>query len=104
GGGMWGREVWQPPAIGPILGGWLTDNYGWPWIFYINVPISIVALGMVSAFVVAPPYLRRGIARVDWVGIALLTAGLTGMQIILERGSEHNWFASRAIIVVTVLP
>src|SRR5262247_291260 len=100
---IFGMGVVLAPAIGPILGGWLTDNYGWPWIFYINVPVSILAIGMVSAFVVDPPYLRRGIARVDWVGIALLTAGLTGMQIILERGNEHNWFASRAIIVGTVL-
>jgi DHA2 family multidrug resistance protein len=100
---IFGMGVVLAPAIGPILGGWLTDNYGWPWIFYINVPVSIVALFMVSAFVEDPPYLRRGIARVDWVGIALLTAGLTGMQIILERGNEHSWFASRAITVGAVM-
>jgi MFS transporter, DHA2 family, multidrug resistance protein len=100
---IFGMGVVLAPAIGPILGGWLTDNYGWPWIFYINVPVSIVALFMVSAFVEDPTYLRRGIARVDWVGIALLTAGLTGMQIILERGNEHSWFASRAITVGTAM-
>jgi DHA2 family multidrug resistance protein len=100
---IFGMGVVLAPALGPILGGWLTDNYGWPWIFYINVPVSIVALFMVSAFVEDPPYLRRGIARVDWLGIALLTAGLTGMQIVLERGNEHNWFASRGITIGTVL-
>jgi MFS transporter, DHA2 family, multidrug resistance protein len=100
---IFGMGVVLAPAIGPILGGWLTDNYGWPWIFYINVPVSIVALFMVSAFVEDPAYLRRGITRVDWVGIALLTAGLTGMQIVLERGNEHNWFASRAITLGTVM-
>jgi MFS transporter, DHA2 family, multidrug resistance protein len=100
---LFGMGVVLAPAIGPILGGWLTDNYGWPWIFYINVPVSVVAIFMVSTFVEDPPYLRRGIARVDWMGIALLTAGLTGMQIVLERGNEHNWFASRAIMVGTVL-
>jgi MFS transporter, DHA2 family, multidrug resistance protein len=100
---IFGMGVVFAPAIGPILGGWLTDNYGWPWIFYINIPVSMVAIFMVSTFVGDPPYLRRGIARVDWVGIALLTAGLTGMQIILERGNEHNWFASRAILAGTVL-
>jgi DHA2 family multidrug resistance protein len=100
---LFGMGVVLAPAIGPILGGWLTDNYGWPWIFYINVPVSVVAIFMVSTFVEDPPYLLRGIARVDWMGIALLTAGLTGMQIVLERGNEHNWFASRAIMVGTVL-
>ncbi len=100
---IFGMGVVLAPAIGPILGGWLTDNYGWPWIFYINVPVSIVALVMVNAFVEDPPYLRRGISRVDWIGIALLTAGLTGMQIVLERGNEHNWFASRGITIGTVL-
>ena len=100
---IFGMGVVLAPALGPILGGWLTDNYGWPWIFYINVPVSIVAIGMVKAFVEDPAYLRRGIARVDWVGMALLTAGLTGMQIVLERGNEHNWFASRWIMVGTVL-
>jgi DHA2 family multidrug resistance protein len=100
---MFGMGVVLAPALGPILGGWLTDNYGWPWIFYINVPVSMVAIGMVKAFVEDPAYLQRGIARVDWVGMALLTAGLTGMQIVLERGNEHNWFASRWIMVGTVL-
>jgi MFS transporter, DHA2 family, multidrug resistance protein len=100
---IFGMGVVLAPALGPILGGWLTDNYGWPWIFYINVPVSIVAIGLVKAFVEDPAYLRRGIARVDWVGMALLTAGLTGMQIVLERGNEHNWFASRWIMVGTVL-
>src|ERR671922_711833 len=92
---IFGMGVVLAPALGPILGGWLTDNYGWPWIFYINVPVSIVGMFMVSAVVEDPPYLRRGIARVDWAGIALLSGGLTGMQIVLERGQEHNWFASR---------
>ena len=100
---IFGMGVVLAPAIGPILGGWLTDNYGWPWIFYINIPVSIVALCMVNAFVEDPSYLRRGITRVDWVGIALLTAGLTGMQFVLERGNEHNWFASRAITVGTIM-
>jgi DHA2 family multidrug resistance protein len=85
------------PALGPIVGGWLTDNYGWPWIFYINVPVSIVGILMVSAFVEDPPYLKRGITSIDWLGIALLSIGLTGMQIVLERGQENNWFDSRWI-------
>jgi DHA2 family multidrug resistance protein len=103
---IFGMGVVLAPAMGPILGGWLTDNYGWPWVFYINVPVSIVGLLMVSAFVEDPPYLKRGITRVDWVGMALLTFGLTGLQIVLERGQEHNWFHSSAITagaVITVM-
>ena len=94
---IFGMGVVLAPAMGPILGGWLTDNYGWPWVFYINIPVSLVALVLVSACVDDPPYLRRGITQVDWVGIGLLTLGLTGMQVVLERGQENNWFQSRWI-------
>ncbi len=103
---IFGMGVVLAPAMGPILGGWLTDNYGWPWVFYINIPVSIVGIVMFSAFVEDPPYLRRGIARVDWAGIALLTLGLIVMQIVLERGNENNWFHSSWITagaIMTVL-
>src|SRR5712691_17334 len=103
---IFGMGVVLAPAMGPILGGWLTDNYGWPWVFYINIPVSIVGILMVSAFVEDPPYLRRGITRVDWAGIILLTLGLIGMQVVLERGHENNWFQSRWITagaIMTVL-
>ena len=99
---IFGMGVVLAPAMGPILGGWLTDNYGWPWVFYINIPVSIVGMVMFSAFVEDPPYLQRGIARVDWVGIALLTLGLTVMQIVLERGNENNWFHSSWITTGTI--
>src|ERR1035437_4362 len=91
------------PAIGPVLGGWLTDNYGWAWIFYINIPVSLVGILMVSAFVHDPPYLRRGIKKIDLVGILLLTAGLTGLQVFLERGQEMNWFDSSFILWTAIL-
>src|SRR3990172_7547304 len=91
------------PAIGPIFGGWLTDTYGWAWIFYINVPVSIIGMFMVVAFVEDPAYLRRGVRRVDWLGIVLLTVALTGMQIVLERGQVLNWFESRFIVVGAIV-
>ncbi|MCC6680890.1 MAG: DHA2 family efflux MFS transporter permease subunit [Phycisphaeraceae bacterium] len=91
------------PAIGPILGGWLTDDYGWPWIFFINVPVCVVGLFFVSAYVHDPPYLRRGVARIDWIGIVLLSLILTTLQIVLERGQENNWFQSSWITTMTVL-
>src|SRR5215831_5544072 len=100
---IFGMGVVLAPAMGPILGGWLTDNYGWPWVFYINIPVSIVGLVLISAFVDDPPYLRRGITRVDWAGIGLLTLGLTGLQVVLERGQENNWFQSRWITAGAIL-
>ncbi|MEJ2100192.1 MAG: DHA2 family efflux MFS transporter permease subunit [Desulfobacterales bacterium] len=94
---LWGMGVVLAPAIGPILGGWLTDRYGWPWIFYINVPVSTIGIFMVASFVYDPPYLRRGVRKIDWLGIALLAVALTSMQIVLERGQQENWFDSNMI-------
>ena len=91
------------PAIGPVIGGWLVDNYGWQWVFYINVPFCIVGLMMVSTFVHDPSYLKRGVARIDWTGIGLLTVGLTMMQVVLERGEEVDWFSSHWIVLGSVV-
>jgi DHA2 family multidrug resistance protein len=100
---IFGMGVVLAPALGPIVGGWLTDNYGWPWIFFINVPVSIAGIFMVGAFVHDPHYLRRGVRNVDWLGIALLAVSLTTMQIVLERGQSENWFDSRLIVLGTVI-
>ena len=100
---LYGMGVVLAPAVGPILGGFLTDRFGWSWIFYINVPISIIGMFMVGAFVHDPSYLRRGVRKIDWVGIALLTVALTTMQVVLERGQEKNWFESRMIILGTAV-
>ncbi|HUA33269.1 MAG TPA: DHA2 family efflux MFS transporter permease subunit [Candidatus Binataceae bacterium] len=91
------------PATGPVLGGWLVDNYGWQWVFYINVPFCIIGLLMVSAFVHDPPYLKRGVTKIDWTGIGLLTVGLTTMQIVLERGEEVDWFANNWIVIGSII-
>ncbi|HYB91507.1 MAG TPA: DHA2 family efflux MFS transporter permease subunit [Candidatus Binataceae bacterium] len=85
------------PATGPVIAGWLIDNYGWPFIFYINVPICLICLFMVSTFVHDPPYLKRGVEKIDAVGIGLLTAGITALQIVLERGQQVGWFQSRML-------
>jgi DHA2 family multidrug resistance protein len=91
---IYGMGVVLAPASGPIVGGWITDTWGWPWIFYINVPVSIAGTIMVGLVLKDPPYLRRGVKRIDWAGIALLALTLTGMQVVLERGQEKNWFES----------
>lgn len=100
---LYGMGVVLAPAFGPILGGWLTDQYGWPWIFYVNLPLAVIGIAMVAVFLEDPPYLRRGVARIDWVGIALLTAGLAGLQVVLERGQDMSWFESRLIVAMTIV-
>ena len=98
---VYGMGVVLAPAVGPIIGGWLTDQYGWPWIFFINIPVSIIGMFMVASFVHDPAYLRRGVNRIDWIGIGLLAIALTGMQIVLERGQAENWFDSNLIVFGT---
>ena len=94
---FFGMGVVVAPAIGPVLGGWLTDEYGWPWVFYINVPFSLGGMVLVHLFVHDPPYLKRGIKQVDWGGIIFLAVGLIGLQVVLERGQVENWFESNLI-------
>jgi DHA2 family multidrug resistance protein len=100
---MFTMGVVGAPAIGPVLGGWLTDNYGWSWIFFINVPISVVGILMVNTFVQDPPYLHRGVKKIDIVGILLLTVGLTALQVCLEEGQQDNWFDSSFIVWTAVI-
>jgi MFS transporter, DHA2 family, multidrug resistance protein len=91
------------PAIGPVVGGYLVDKYGWQWVFYVNVPFCIVGMLMVAAFVFDPPYLKRGVERIDWIGILLLTVALTAVQVVLERGEEVDWFASNWIVFGSIV-
>jgi DHA2 family multidrug resistance protein len=83
------------PILGPTLGGWITDNYSWRWIFYINVPVGALAFFMARGFVEDPPYIRRNKhAPVDFPGFALLTLWLATLQIVLDKGQEADWFSS----------
>ena len=100
---LFSMGVMLAPTVGPVLGGWLIDHWGWRWIFYINVPIAIAGITMVSAFVHDPPYLKRGFERIDWAGIALLTVGLTTLQLVLERGQSFGWFASNWIVAGAIV-
>lgn len=103
--GMYGLAVMIGPAIGPTLGGWITDNYDWPWIFYINIPIGIFGLWMVNQFVHDPPYVKeqRGKAGVDAIGISLLAIGLASMQTVLEEGQTNDWFSSNFIVTLSIV-
>jgi DHA2 family multidrug resistance protein len=88
------------PSIGPTLGGWITDNYSWRWIFYINIPVGILALVLVSRLVEDPPWIkgdRANLFKVDYIGVGFLALAMAGLQIALDKGEENDWFASHFI-------
>jgi MFS transporter, DHA2 family, multidrug resistance protein len=101
----WGVGMMVAPVIGPTLGGWITDNWNWRWNFYINVPLGVVALIMLSAFVHDPAYLRsrRVGGKVDWFGIVCLVLWLGLLQIVCDRGQRADWFSSPWVIWATGL-
>jgi MFS transporter, DHA2 family, multidrug resistance protein len=90
------------PTLGPALGGWITDNYQWHWCFFINVPVGIVSVFLVSVFLKDPPG-QRGRGDVDWPGIALLAVGLGSLQYVLEEGNSKDWFSNGWIVRLTVV-
>jgi MFS transporter, DHA2 family, multidrug resistance protein len=92
------------PIIGPTLGGWITSNYSWRWVFLINVPVGVVAFFGVSLLVEDPPWARRGGGgRVDHIGLGLIALGFGCLQFVLDRGENEDWFASPLIRIVAVL-
>jgi DHA2 family multidrug resistance protein len=102
---LYGITAVTAPTIGPTLGGWITFNYSWRWIFFINLPVGIVTWFLVRRFVEDPPYLQRLKAagvKLDYVGIALLTMGIGALQILLDKGQEDDWFGSRFITTLVV--
>jgi DHA2 family multidrug resistance protein len=88
------------PTIGPTIGGWIIDHYSWPWIFYINLPIGLVAALLSWLYVKEPDHARKA-GTIDWIGIGLLVAGLGALQTVLERGETEDWFSKRYIVVLT---
>ncbi|HEY2375656.1 MAG TPA: DHA2 family efflux MFS transporter permease subunit [Gemmatimonadaceae bacterium] len=91
------------PTLGPTLGGWITDNYHWGWCFFINIPIGIVAVFLVTSFLHDPPHAKRRSGPIDWVGISLLTVGLASLQYVLEEGREKDWFNDALIIRLSLV-
>lgn len=91
------------PTLGPTLGGWITDNYTWNWCFFINVPIGIASAFLVTSFLRDPPDQKAHTGDVDWIGIALLTVGVGGMQYVLEEGNAKDWFESAIILRLAVV-
>jgi MFS transporter, DHA2 family, multidrug resistance protein len=101
--GIFGMGVVLAPAFGPTLGGYITDKYSWPWIFYINVPIGIVNYLLVQKFVEDPVYLVRERGKIDWTGLALMITGLGAIQLMLEEGSRNDWFSSTFIVQLAAI-
>jgi DHA2 family multidrug resistance protein len=100
--GFWGIGIVAAPILGPVMGGWLTENWSWRWVFYINLPVGVTAVVMVWLFIFDPPYIRRGTARIDYWGIGLLTVGIGALQLGLDRGQENDWFSSKMVTFLLI--
>jgi DHA2 family multidrug resistance protein len=100
---FWSLGIITAPILGPTLGGWLTDTYSWRWVFYINLPIGIASLIMISLFITDPPHIHRQSAHVDVWGLGMLALGIGALQILLDKGQEEDWFGSRFIVTLAVI-
>jgi MFS transporter, DHA2 family, multidrug resistance protein len=103
--GIFGMGVVVGPILGPIAGGYITDNASWRWIFYINVPFGLLGVAMILSFIFDPPYQqRRSVGeKVDYGGLFLLSLGLGSLQIVLDKGQRDDWFSSDFILTLTIV-
>ena len=102
---LYGITAVTAPTIGPTLGGWITFNYSWRWIFFINLPVGLITLFLVLRIVEDPPYLakiRSAGVKLDYIGIALLAIGIGALQVLLDKGQEDDWFGSRFITTLAI--
>jgi DHA2 family multidrug resistance protein len=103
---LYGITTVMAPTIGPTLGGWITDQYSWRWIFFINLPVGILAFFLILRLVEDPPWAKRvpdaGV-KIDYVGVSLLVIGVGALQVMLDRGQEEDWFGSSSIVTLAVM-
>ncbi len=97
----WGMAVMAAPVLGPVLGGWLTEDYTWRYVFYINLPVGILAFAGMTMFLPETP--RGSGAKLDWFGFATLGIAIGALQILLDRGQELDWFGSREIVIEAII-
>src|SRR3954470_5720716 len=101
---VFGMGVVVAPIIGPTLGGWITDNYSWRWIFYINIPVGVLAVFMANMFVEDPPYIKnQKPGRIDYIGFGLMALGLAAFELVLDTGQKEDWFASSWIVWCSII-
>ncbi|MEW6442235.1 MAG: DHA2 family efflux MFS transporter permease subunit [bacterium] len=100
---VYGMGIVFAPILGPILGGWITDNWTWRWIFYINVPIGVLSVSLILLFIHDPHYIRSVVRKIDYWGIALLVAGLGSLQVVLDRGERLDWMSSVFIVRLSIV-
>jgi len=100
---LFGIGVMFGPIVGPVLGGWITDNWSWNWIFYINIPIGILSVLMIMLFIQDPPYLKRIKEKIDYVGLALIVLGIGCLQVMLDKGQREDWFSSHLILSLGII-
>src|SRR5271157_1657147 len=103
---VYGIAVVTAPAIGPTLGGWITDNFTWRWIFFINIPVGILSLLLTSRLIQDPPYLKRrklSETTIDYVGLGFVALGLGTLQVVLDKGQRDDWFESHFIVVLSLI-
>ena len=104
---VYGMGVVVAPIIGPTLGGWITDNYSWRWIFLINIPVGVLSLTLTTILISDPPFLERktlrGGLRIDYMGLGLLAVGLGFLEVLLDKGQREDWLASRLIVASLIV-
>ena len=100
---IFGLGAMVGPAIGPTLGGVIVDNFSWPLIFFINLPIGVIAFFMTMRYIKNPSYISRDQSKIDWLGLGIMTAGIASLQYVLERGQHDDWFSSSTIVAMTLI-
>jgi DHA2 family multidrug resistance protein len=100
---FWGLGIVVAPMLGPVIGGWLTDNLSWHWVFYINIPVGLASILMTRMFIFDPPYIRKPSGGVDVWGIGFLALGIGSLQVVLDQGQQKDWFSSSRITVLTII-